>query len=148
MAEQKKCKLASGTQVREEDFGLLFYTMQGPRLYFLTCGSLLESGFFRGEAGLGDWLKGKCLSEARALSLKSSLDQLEAKGVQFLEFNQKDWEAMLSEARDSWEAGKALLTDEFKVDPALANHFINRWHELNDEYASKYMATGKQWRYE
>jgi len=55
---------------------------------------------------------------------------------------------MLSEARDSWEAGKALLTDEFKVDPALANRFINRWHELNNEYASMYMATGKQWKYE
>jgi hypothetical protein len=82
------------------------------------------------------------------LSLKSSLDQLEAKGVQFLEFNQKDWEAMLSEALDPWETGKALLTDEFKVDPALANRFINHWDELKDEYASKYMATGRQWRYE
>ena len=76
------------------------------------------------------------------------IDQLKAKGVQFLEFNQKDWEAMLAEAGDPWEAGKALLTDEFKVDPALANRFINRWHELNDEYASKYVATGKQWKYE
>jgi putative mycofactocin binding protein MftB len=81
MLEEKKYKLAPGTQVREEDFGLLFYTMQGPRLYFLTCGSLLESGFFEGKAGLGDWLEGRCLSEARALSLKSSLDQLKAKGV-------------------------------------------------------------------
>ena len=81
MVEEKRYKLGPGTQVREEDFGLLFYTMQGPRLYFLTCGSLLESGFFKGEAGLGDWLKGKCLSEARALSLKSSLDQLKEKGV-------------------------------------------------------------------
>jgi putative mycofactocin binding protein MftB len=77
----KKYKLAPGTQVREEDFGLLFYTMKGPRLYFLSCGSLLESGFFKGQEGLGDRLKGKGLSQTRALSLRSSLDQLKEKGV-------------------------------------------------------------------
>ena len=44
--EERRYKLAPGTQVREEDFGLLFYTMRGPRLFFLKCGRLLEPGFF------------------------------------------------------------------------------------------------------
>jgi putative mycofactocin binding protein MftB len=81
VAREKKYRLAPGTQVRDEDFGLLFYTMQGPRLYFLTCGPLLESGFFKGDVGLRDWLKGRGISEPRELSLKNSLDQLKAKGV-------------------------------------------------------------------
>ncbi|MGE5842776.1 MAG: mycofactocin biosynthesis chaperone MftB [Deltaproteobacteria bacterium] len=81
MTQEKKYKLTPGTQVREENFGLLFYTMQGPRLYFLTCGSLLESGFFKGDVGLGDWLKGRSISEVCELSLQTSLDRLTAKGV-------------------------------------------------------------------
>lgn len=52
-----KYKLAPGTQVREEDFGLLFYTMVGPRLYFLRSGSLLGSDFFCGEQTLEQWLE-------------------------------------------------------------------------------------------
>ena len=43
---EKKYKLAPGTQVREEDFGLLFYTMSGPRLYFLNSGDLIQADFF------------------------------------------------------------------------------------------------------
>ena len=78
---QKKYRLAAGTQVREEDFGLLFYTMQGPRLYFLSCGSLLESSFFEGQRTLGQCLKDRPLSECRALSLERSLDRLRDKGV-------------------------------------------------------------------
>jgi len=73
--------LAVGTQVREEDFGLLFYTMQGPRLYFLSCGSLLESSFFEGQRTLGQCLKDQRLSERCALSLERSLDHLCEKGA-------------------------------------------------------------------
>jgi len=81
MVEEKKYRLASGTQVREEDFGLLFYTMQGPRLYFLSCGSLLESSFFQEERTLGQRVKDGRLSECQALSLERSLDRLRDKGV-------------------------------------------------------------------
>jgi len=45
-------KLAPGTQVREEDFGLLFYQMQGPRLYFLSSGKHLREDFFSGDKTL------------------------------------------------------------------------------------------------
>ncbi len=81
MLEEKKYKLASGSQVREEDFGLLFYTMQGPRLYFLSCGSLLESAFFEGEKTLGQYLKGRRLSGPQCFTLERSLDRLREKGV-------------------------------------------------------------------
>jgi putative mycofactocin binding protein MftB len=81
MGYDKKYGLSPGTQVREEDFGLLFYTMNGPRLYFLRCGSLLESDFFKGEISLARWLERRCPSEAEALSLENSLARLKAKGV-------------------------------------------------------------------
>jgi putative mycofactocin binding protein MftB len=47
-------KLAPGTQVREEDFGLLFYQKQGPRLYFLSSGKHLGEDFFSGHKTLAD----------------------------------------------------------------------------------------------
>jgi len=81
MVEEKKYKLASGTQVREEDFGLLFYTMQGPRLYFLSSGSLLDSGFLEGNKTLGQYLKDRQLSGSQGLILERSLDRLREKGV-------------------------------------------------------------------
>jgi putative mycofactocin binding protein MftB len=81
MLEEKKYKLASGTQVREEDFGLLFYTMLGPRLYFLTCGSLLRPSFFEGKKTLVQGLKDPGLSERRAQRLAAGLHRLKEKGV-------------------------------------------------------------------
>jgi putative mycofactocin binding protein MftB len=55
MQDDKRYRLAHGTQVRDEDFGLLFYTMEGPRLFFVTCGELLESRFFDGNSTLSEW---------------------------------------------------------------------------------------------
>jgi putative mycofactocin binding protein MftB len=81
MVEEKRYKLSSGTQVREEDFGLLFYTMQGPRLYFLTCGCLLEGAFFEGKMTLRQCLKDRGLSKEQSVSLERSLAQLKEKGV-------------------------------------------------------------------
>lgn len=49
-------RLAWGTQVRQEDFGLLFYTMKGPRLYFLSSGALLNADFFGSGLILEDLL--------------------------------------------------------------------------------------------
>jgi putative mycofactocin binding protein MftB len=81
MVEEKRYRLASGSQVREEDFGLLFYSMQGPRLYFFTCGSSLSPLFFEGKKTLPQCVKDRGLSERRALSLAAGLDQLKEKGV-------------------------------------------------------------------
>ena len=78
-------KLAPGSQVREENFGLLFYTMAGPRLYFLSCGGLLDRDFFNGEYTLEKWIRrnrgGDPVRKAWILSLINSLDQLREKGV-------------------------------------------------------------------
>jgi putative mycofactocin binding protein MftB len=80
-----KYKLAPGAQVREEDFGLLFYSMHGPRLYFLSSGSLLSDKFFQGRIPLDAWIdKIHPNSEnlaMRTTALKKSLKKLVEKGV-------------------------------------------------------------------
>jgi putative mycofactocin binding protein MftB len=79
--------LSSGTQVREEDFGLLFYTMKGPHLYFCSSGQLMGSSFFQGELTLDEWIRLKkeegSVPEERIGGIKKSLDQLKDKGVIF-----------------------------------------------------------------
>ena len=80
-----KYKLAPGAQIREEDFGLLFYNMHGPRLYFLASGDLLQEDFFQGQTSLEGWVDNNHpLSKdiaMRILSLKKSLKTLADKGV-------------------------------------------------------------------
>ena len=85
MCIDKRYILAPGTQVREEDFGLLFYTMDGPRLFFLSSRELLGKSFFGGDQTLDQWMKthkGKlCVSVSRIRELSITLDQLREKGV-------------------------------------------------------------------
>jgi putative mycofactocin binding protein MftB len=80
--EEKKFTLAPGSQVREEDFGLLFYSMYGPRLYFLNCGEQLAPEFFQGQCTLNKWLE-EHGHHGRASNhgLASSLGRLMGKGV-------------------------------------------------------------------
>jgi putative mycofactocin binding protein MftB len=82
-----KYKLAPGTQVREEDFGLLFYTMNGPRLYFLASGNLLSDGYFLGEKTLKQWMANHpphgTGNLTRLAGLTRALDLLAQKGVIF-----------------------------------------------------------------
>ncbi len=77
--------MASGTQVRNEDFGLLFYTMKGPRLYFLSSGALLDGAFFNGGHSLEEWLgegnQADKMPRDRLREIKISLDRLKDKGV-------------------------------------------------------------------
>lgn len=86
-ANRKDCRyvLTPGTQVREEDFGLLFYTMYGPRLFFFPCGKILDSRFFNGKTTLKEWLEplsGQRLSlSARVAEIEKTLQQLKKKGV-------------------------------------------------------------------
>jgi putative mycofactocin binding protein MftB len=85
MQPETRYKLAPGSQVREEDFGLLFYTMAGPRLYFLSCGGLLNRDFFTGDLTLETWMSqhidSNAVSKTMIQSLKNSLNQLQTKGV-------------------------------------------------------------------
>lgn len=82
---ESRYKLADGAAVREEDFGLLFYTFRGPRLYFLPSGNLLGCGFFQGDASLTQWLENEGreadASAGKILSLKKALSRLKDKGV-------------------------------------------------------------------
>ena len=79
--------MVSGTQVREEDFGLLFYTMHGPRLYFLSSSQLLDSSFFQGEVTLDEWIRLEkeegSVPQELVDRIRDSLDQLKDKGVIF-----------------------------------------------------------------
>ena len=85
MKPETRYKLAPGSQVREEHFGLLFYTMAGPRLYFLSCGGLLGRDFFNGDLTLETWIRkhtnGNAVSKTVIQSLKNSLNQLQERGV-------------------------------------------------------------------
>jgi putative mycofactocin binding protein MftB len=82
---EPKYKLAEGAQVREEDFGLLFYSMHGPRLYFLASGGLLPETFFEGRIPLEAWIDAIVPDSenpaTRVAGLKKSLKKLAAKGV-------------------------------------------------------------------
>ena len=78
-------RLAPGTQVREEDFGLLFYTMAGPRLFFISSGDLINSDFFQSKMTLEQWIGkqvGRDVVETHSVSeLKDGLRRLTEKGV-------------------------------------------------------------------
>lgn len=80
-----KYQLSFGTQVRQEDFGLLFYTMRGPRLYFLPLGAFLDPSFFTGDESLRQWAEQKnretTVSGGYLEKIEKSLDQLVDKGV-------------------------------------------------------------------
>ena len=77
--------LCDGIQVREEDFGLLFYSMYGPKLFFLSSGNLLNVVFFKGEQSLVQWMNEHSeshLPDNRKLdSLMKKLTQLVEKGI-------------------------------------------------------------------
>ena len=82
---EKRYALSSGTQVRKEDFGLLFYTMSGPRLYFLPSSDILPASYFDGKTELNSWLSNyqtsQSLSEKQIRGLAEALAQLVEKGV-------------------------------------------------------------------
>ena len=77
----------------------------------------------------------------------SSIRNLKQKGVQFVEFNQKEWEGMIAKAGDPWAALRDYLVSDLKVETGLADRFVKRWKELVQEYDKKYPA-GKAWKYE
>ena len=85
MERNLRFTLASGTKVRKETFGLLFYTMIGPRLYFLSSGELLSEDFFNSEFTLEKWMDKKIwdgsVSSSLLLNLKKGLNHLKDKGV-------------------------------------------------------------------
>ena len=89
---------------------------------------------------------------ARLLNLVTSTSDastknLKQKGVQFVEFSQKEWEGIIARAGDPWVAAKDYLITDLRVDPGLADRFLKRWLDLANEYDKKYPAD-KVWKYE
>jgi TRAP-type C4-dicarboxylate transport system substrate-binding protein len=76
-----------------------------------------------------------------------SIEVLKGKGVQFITFDQKEWEDLLAKAGDPWLAAKDYLVNDLKVNVAVADRFIKRWRELADEYEQNYLSTGRKWEY-
>jgi putative mycofactocin binding protein MftB len=81
LSMEARYKLAPGIQVREEDFGLLFYTQEGPGLYYVSSGDLLGEDFFSGCRSLRELPAAGPRDEARLSELKKALDVLKGKGV-------------------------------------------------------------------
>lgn len=73
-------KLAPGVQVREEDFGLLFYNQDDPRLLFVSSGNLLGEDFFLGRQTVEESVP-RPRDEARVAQLVKILATLKDKGV-------------------------------------------------------------------
>jgi len=73
--------------------------------------------------------------------------KLKDKGVQFLEFDKKDYQAIIEKAGNPYEHCQKYLVNQGKVDAAVADKFVKRWRELNEEYEKNYLSTGKKWEY-
>ena len=57
-------RLQKGVRVRKENFGLLFYSRNGPKLTFVHTGPWIRPDFFSGHLTLGEWLKSKRLCDS------------------------------------------------------------------------------------
>lgn len=73
--------------------------------------------------------------------------KLKDKGVQFPEFDKKDYQTIIEKAGDPYEHCRKYLITQGKVDTAVTDRFIKRWQELNQEYEKNYLAQGKKWEY-
>ena len=79
-----------------------------------------------------------------------STEFVKQKGVQFIKIDQKEQKTFLDKGGDPWGGTGGLkdtLVNDLKVDAAVADRFIKRWRELNDEYEKRYASTGKKWEY-
>jgi putative mycofactocin binding protein MftB len=56
-------RLPRGVRVRKEDFGLLFYCRNGPKLTFVYSGPWIRPEFFSGQLTLREWLQRESLKE-------------------------------------------------------------------------------------
>ncbi len=86
MRSETVYRLWDGVQVREEQFGLLFYDYRGPTLHFLPSKDLLASEFFQGQRTAGELVESirsrKGLPEAMIRQLVTEiLGMLQEKGL-------------------------------------------------------------------
>jgi len=74
-------------------------------------------------------------------------EELKGKGVQFVDFSQDDWKQIIDKAGDPYAHCREFLLKN-KVAEEVADRFLKRWKELNEEYETKYLAAGKKWDYQ
>ena len=67
-------------------------------------------------------------------------------GVQFVEFDKKDFQTIVERAGNPYVHCKEYLAKN-NVDATVISNFIKRWQELNQEYEKNYLAAGKKWQY-
>ncbi len=60
MSSQTAITLCHGVQVRNEKFGLLFYSYRGPRLYFVPTKDLLQDSYFDGSQSASSMIDSIC----------------------------------------------------------------------------------------
>ena len=73
--------------------------------------------------------------------------KLKGQGVQFPEFDKKDYQSIIEKTGDPYDHCRKYLVTQGKVDAAVADKFLKRWRELNQEYEKNYLAPGKKWQY-
>lgn len=79
-------KLTEGVQVREETFGLLFYNLRGPRLYFVPSKDLIAADFFNGRQNVNGLVAAVCVRKGwirkeAEKRITMILSKLEEKGL-------------------------------------------------------------------
>ena len=77
----------------------------------------------------------------------SFTQKLKGQGVQFLDFDKKDFKTIIERAGDPYAHCRNYLI-QGKVDEPVAAKFVKRWRELNDEYEKNYLTSGKKWQYQ
>ena len=70
-------RLRRGVRVRDEKFGLLFYSRKGPKLTFVHSGPWIHREFFSGRFTLREWLRRENMSlsasEEKILGLEARM---------------------------------------------------------------------------
>ena len=79
-------RTADGVQVRQENFGLLFYNYRGPRLYFVPSKDLIDADFFNGRQSVSGLIASICARKGWASAavgerITQILAKLEERGL-------------------------------------------------------------------
>jgi TRAP-type C4-dicarboxylate transport system substrate-binding protein len=86
--------------------------------------------------------------ELNLTSEKKSIESLKQKGVQYINIDPEAQRAFIAKGGDPWMGARDSMVNTLKVDPAVADRFLKRWRELDNEYEKTYARTGKKWEYQ
>ena len=92
-----------------------------------------------------DW--GRRDLQIQLKSEKDNREKLKKAGVQFHEFDQKDWQKIVARAGDPYAHVRGYLK-KANLSEAVISKFVNAWKAANEEYETEYLTTGRTWVYE